>query len=172
MFQDEARFGRISEARGCWVPSKVRPVVGCQLIREYTYTYAAVSPHDGIMDSLILPEVNTSLMSLFLEEVGRRHRDEFILMVMDGASWHNSNELEVPKNMRLIMLPPYCAELNPAEHLREEMREKDFADIVFDSMDAVEDQLAYSLRRLENEKEKVASITGFGWIINIPLIAN
>jgi hypothetical protein len=38
-------------------------------------------------------------------------------------------------------------------------------------MDAVEEQLNHSLARLENEKEKVASITGFQWIINIPLIA-
>ena len=62
MFQDEARFGRISDARRCWVPADIRPVVGCQLVREYTYAYAAVSPHDGIMDSLVLPEVNASLM--------------------------------------------------------------------------------------------------------------
>jgi transposase len=171
MFQDEARFGRINEARGCWVPRNLRPIVGYQLIREYTYAYAAVSPHDGVMDSLILPEVNASLMSLFLKEVGRRHRDEFILMFTDGASWHNSKDLAVPKNMRLSMLPPYCAEINPVEHLWEEMREKDFANIVFHSMDAVEEQLNHSLARLENEKEKVASITGFHWIINIPLIA-
>lgn len=149
MFQDEARFGRISDARRCWVPADIRPVVGCQLVREYTYAYAAVSPHDGIMDSLVLPEVNASLMSLFLDEVARRHNDEFIFMVMDGAAWHNAEDLKIPENMRIQVLPPYCAEINPSEHIWEEMREKDFANQVFDSMDAVEDQLVYSLARLE-----------------------
>jgi len=52
--------------------------------------------------------------------------------------------------MRIELLPPYCAEINPSEHLWEEMRGKDFANKVFGSMNAVEDQLVYSLARLEN----------------------
>ena len=57
---------------------------------EYTYAYAAVSPVDGVMDSLILPEVNTAAFELFLEEVATRHADEFVLMFMDGAGWHTT----------------------------------------------------------------------------------
>jgi len=70
----------------------VRPVVGCQVVREYTYAYAAVSPVDGVMDSLILPEVNTADFELFLEEVATRHADEFVLMFMDGAEWHTTKK--------------------------------------------------------------------------------
>lgn len=171
MFQDEARFGRISDVRRCWVPAGIRPVVGCQIVREYTYAYAAVSPHDGIMDSLVLPEVNALLMSLFLDEVARRHSDEFVIVVMDGASWHSAKDLKVPENMRIELLPPYCAEINPAEHLWEEMREKDFGNKVFNSMDAVEEQMIDSLACLEKSHDKVVSLAGFHWIINISLIA-
>jgi hypothetical protein len=46
-----------------------------------------VSPQDGILDSLVLPEVKAGTMSLFLAEVARRHEKEFILMVLDGAGW-------------------------------------------------------------------------------------
>lgn len=74
--------------------------------------------------------------------------------------------------MRIELLPPYCAEINPSEHLWEEMRGKDFANKVFGSMNAVEDQLVYSLARLEKSHDLVASLTGFNWIINIPLNAN
>ena len=35
-------------------------------------------------------------------------------MVMDQAGWHLAGELVVPANMRLIFLPPYSPELNPA----------------------------------------------------------
>jgi len=42
----------------------------------YQYAYAAVSPVDGIMDSLILPEVNASVFELFLNEVSSRHLPE------------------------------------------------------------------------------------------------
>jgi transposase len=32
--------------------------------------------------------------------------------------------LKIPGNMRLIALPPYAPELNPVEHLWDELREK------------------------------------------------
>ena len=38
-------------------------------VRSCESTYAAVSPHDGTMDSLILPLVSEQAMSLFLREV-------------------------------------------------------------------------------------------------------
>jgi len=85
MFQDEGRFGRINDPRRCWAPPGVRPQVGAQLVREYSYAFAAVSPQDGTLDSLILPEVNTETMSIFLAEVAARHPQDFILMVLDGA---------------------------------------------------------------------------------------
>src|SRR3954447_8270057 len=43
MFQDEARFGRISDPRRCWAPPGVRPEVKGQVVREYEYALAAVS---------------------------------------------------------------------------------------------------------------------------------
>jgi len=43
MFQDEARFGRMSDPRSCWAPAPHRPVVNLALIREFRYEYAAVS---------------------------------------------------------------------------------------------------------------------------------
>jgi hypothetical protein len=46
-FQDEARFGRLSDPRRCWAPAPIRPMVGVALIREYIYAFATVSPKDG-----------------------------------------------------------------------------------------------------------------------------
>lgn len=171
MFQDEARFGRIHPAKRCWAPPGIRPVVCAQMVREYTYVYAAVSPHDGVLDSLILPLVNVPVMSLFLEEVARRHADEFIVMVLDGAAWHLSEELLVPDNMRLVALPAYSPELNPAEHLWDEIREKWFPNLVFHDQGAVEDVVEDALHTLESDPIRVAKLAGFEWITNIYLIA-
>jgi transposase len=118
-----------------------------QIVREYTYAYAAVSPHDGVMDSLILPEVSERTMSIFLHEVSKRHADEFILMVMDGAGWHRAKELHVPENMALIFLPPYSPELNPVEHIWDNIRENWFGNEVFNSIEGVENQLEKALAR-------------------------
>ncbi|MBV9034855.1 MAG: IS630 family transposase [Acidobacteriaceae bacterium] len=172
MFEDEARFGRISDPRRCWAPAGVRPEVHTQVVREYEYAFAALSPHDGSLDTLVLPSANTEAMSVFLAEVAKRHPNEFLLMVLDGAGWHQAKRLQVPANMRLIPLPAWSPQLNPVEHLWDEVREKWFANRVFDSMAAVEDQLVLALTMLENDLQRVASLTGFAWIRSIPLNAN
>jgi hypothetical protein len=56
-----------------------------QIVREYTYAFGAVSPHDGALDTLVLPVVTAAAMSIFLAKVARRHPEEFIVMVLDGA---------------------------------------------------------------------------------------
>jgi transposase len=149
----------------------MRPQVSAQLVREFTYAFAAVSPHDGVLDSLVLPEVTAETMSLFLAEVAARHPEDFILMFLDQAGWHKAKALVVPANMRLEWLPPYSPECNPVEHLWDEIREKWFANRLFRGLDAVEDTLVTALHTLETETERVGSITGFDWIISIPLNA-
>lgn len=172
MFQDEGRFGLLGSPRRCWAPRGVRPTVGARLERKYIYAFSAVSPHDGVMDSLVLPWVNAETMSLFLAEVAQRHADEFIFMVMDQAGWHIAGELAVPENMRLMYLPPYSPELNPAEHLWEALREERFANHVFRDLDAVQDVLVDGLAALEADPIRTQSTTGFEWITSISLIAN
>ena len=172
MFQDEARFGRMSDSRRCWAPAGVRPEVSAQVVREYEYAFAAVSPHDGTLDSLVLPAVHAEAMSIFLHEVSQRHPNELILMVLDGAGWHKAKRLLLPANMRLVFLPPWSPQLNPVEHLWDEVREKWFGNRVFDSLSAVEEQLLTALKILEEDSPRVASLAGFDWIGNIPLNAH
>jgi transposase len=166
MFQDEARFGRIADVRRCWCPKPMRPVCQAMVTQEYTYAYAAVSVLDGGLDTLILPRVNGACMQRFLDEVAARHPDERIVMVLDGAGWHQSGSLTLPANLRLLPLPPYSPELNPVEHLWDELREKAFHNRVFNSIDALEDHLEVSLRALENDHDRVHSIVAWPWIID------
>jgi len=165
MFQDEARFGRICDTRRCWCPAPTRPLCQSMVTQEYTYAYAAVSP-DGVLDSLILPHVNSDCMQIFIDEVASRHRNERIIMVLDGAGWHTSGALTIPENMRCVSLPPYAPELNPVEHLWDDLREKAFHNRVFESIDGLENHLETSLRELERNKQRVCSIVAWPWIIN------
>lgn len=171
MFQDEGRFGLLGTPRRCWAPQGVRPVVGARLERKYIYAFSAVSPHDGVMDSLVLPWVNAEMMSMFLAEVAQRHPSEFILMVMDQAGWHVAGGLQVPPNMRLVFLPPYSPELNPAEHLWTALRQDCFANHVFKDLDQVEAALSSGLVSLEADPIRTQSMSGFEWITSISLNA-
>ena len=119
-----------------------------------------------------MPVVTAEVMSTFLGEVARRHPEEFILMVLDGAGWHRANNLTVPENMKLLPLPPYSPQLNPMEPLWDEVWGKWLATIIFDSLDGVEDRLEESLVYLEQDKNLVASTTGCDWLISPSLIAN
>ena len=93
-------------------------------------------------------------------------------MVVDGVGWHQSKSLALPENLRLHFLPPYSPELNPQEHIWDELREKHFHNQAFDSLDALEDQLVKGLSRLEKQPHIVKSITAWNWILNSVSIAN
>lgn len=166
MFQDEARFGRISEVRRCWCPKPLRPLVSAMVTQQYTYAYAALSPADGHLDTLVLPHVNGECMQHFLDEVAARHPSERIVMIVDGAGWHKNQHLPPPANVQLVFLPPYSPELNPVEHLWDDLREKHFHNRVFDSLDALEDQLVDALLAYENDPARVHSLSAWDWIIN------
>jgi transposase len=40
-----------------------------------------------------------------------------ILLVLDNAGWHGAAGLKIPDGIRLVFLPPYSPELQPAETL-------------------------------------------------------
>jgi transposase len=164
MFQDEARFGRINNPKKCWCRKGLRPNVGKQIVRQYTYAYGAFSPKDGVADFLILPNMDGQNMNIFLEELSSRHKDEYILLVCDKAPCHRQGVLLMPSNIKLLYLPPHCPQLNPSENMWDEMREKFFTNLVFDSMDDVEDKLEEAMIYYDRNKEIVKSITGFNWI--------
>lgn len=170
LFEDEGRFGRISDRRRCWAPLPIRPEVGHQIVREYTYAFMAVSPLDGRSASLILPWSNAQTMSIFLKHVASAFPDEHCILVLDGAGWHQAKELQIPPNLHLVPLPPYSQELNPVEHAWDYLRENWFGNDVFSSLDAVEDRLFEGLRHLVLHPEVVKPMTNFSWINTICLV--
>lgn len=167
MFQDEARFGRMSDPRSCWAPAPHRPVVNLALIREFRYEYAAVSPWDGCLDFLTTEKMNTENMSRFLDQVSRKYQNEFVVMVVDGASSHRSKDLVVPENIALTRLPPYSPELNPAEQIWNILRRRYFANRVFDSLDAATAHAELGLAEMAANKLAIRSLTNWPWISDI-----
>ena len=139
------------------------------LTHEYTYAYAAVEPLSGAMDTLILPQVNTHCMQIFLDEVAQRHPENRIVMGLDGAGWHSSKQLIAAPNMRLLSLPPYAPVLNPVEHIWDELWEKCFHNKAFHSIDALEDDLAVGLLAMESAPAVIKSIAAWPWIIDVLL---
>ncbi len=161
MAQDEGRFGRMSRPRRCWAPAHVRPHAPSQVVREATYVFAAVAPEQGLMTSLVLPSADTDMMNLFLAHLSETLAGFFIVMQVDQAGWHRSKTLVVPENIRLIQQPAYSPEVNPVEHLWEELREKYLHNLVFPSLDLVIEILCKGLNALTAQPEHLRSMMFF-----------
>ena len=110
-------------------------------------------------------------MSLYLAEVSRRHPHEHILMFLDRAGWHRAKALVVPPNLTLDWLPPYSPQCNPQELVWREVRRHPFGNHDCRSMRTVEQALVRRLRQLETSPDRIRSLTGFDWIVNIVLNA-
>ena len=171
MFQDEARFGRINDPRRCWAPRGVRPQVCARIVREYTYAFAALSPHDGTLDTLVLPEVKALAMSVFLAEVAQRHPQDDILLVLDGAGWHRGEGFAHSRK-HAVAAP---AALQSAVESGGASLGRDPGEVVSQSRlrqpDGRRRPLVEALAALENNPRQVSQITGFDWIASIPMNA-
>ena len=164
MFADEARFGRINRPRPCWAPAGTRPQVASQLIREYVYLYGAVSPKDGTCVFLVMPAPDSECFQIFLDTLAKKYSRELILLVVDGAGNHVSDQIEIPANIIVQRLPPYAPELNPQENLWHEIREKIFKNYALKSMNEVNAKLDEAALYIERNPKVVKSITSFPYI--------
>ena len=161
MAQDEGRFGRVSVPRRSWAPKGIRPIVHRQIVRQAFYVYTAVCPEMGKMTSLILPYANTEMMNIFLDELSKDFKDYEVILQIDQAGWHKSKELRCPSNIHLIEQPAYSPELNPVEHIWDEIREDYLVNETYNDLDEVMDEVCKALRNLENNPEQLRSMTYF-----------
>jgi hypothetical protein len=172
MFQDEARFGRMVRPKRCWAPAPLPPVVNNGYEREFVYAYGAVSPLEGELDWQLSHQMNTVRMGELLVCISRAHPTEFIVMVVDGASSHKAKDLVIPDNIRLLALPPSAPELNPQEHIWDELREKAFPNRVFSHLEAVIRQLEQGMHGLAGDRDRLRSLTAWPWIVSLNLNAH
>ena len=88
-------------------------------------------------------------------------RDRIIILVLDGAGWH-TEPLAVPEGIRLVFLPPYTPELQPAEtlwtHVDEPIVNKHFDTLA--DLDAV---VAERCVALGNNRDLIRGQAGFHW---------
>lgn len=165
MFQDEAGFGRINKPKHCWCKKGTRPTAPCHHIREYRYVYGAVEPNTGENFFLIMPSCNTNCMKIFLKQLSKEYKNDIIILVCDGATWHKSKGLDIPKNIVITHIPPYTPEMNPIEQIWKQIRSIGFKNEVFNSLNDVIDRLCETINKVT--KSMVKSITLREWIRKI-----
>jgi hypothetical protein len=141
-----------------------RPHAARQIVRQYLYAVAAVSPLDGRLCSLILPWMDAQTMAIFLRFTARTFAAEHCVMFLDQAGWHTATTLRVPRSLTLCKLPARSPELNPVESLWKHIRENYFGQTVIASLQEVETRLCQAFRALDEHPEVVKSLCSYGWI--------
>jgi transposase len=101
------------------------------------------------------------MLPIFLEILAKKYYKELILLFVDGAC---SDELEIPANIMLHLLPPYSPELNPQENIWDEIREKTFKNYALKSMSDVNAKLDEAALYIERNRTLVKFIASFPYI--------
>lgn len=106
--------------------------------RESAYIFGAANPQSGQHVGLVFSTCDTSAMNLHLSLISSAlDPDAHAILIVDGAGWHVSSDLVVPKNISLLNLPPYSPELNPIERLWLRLKERFLSNRMFTDMDAI-----------------------------------
>ena len=99
---------------------------------------------------------------MFLDEFQKVYPNDPITIVMDGAPAHRSAQIDWPKHIQPLSLPPYSPELDPAERLFKELR-RTLANEVFDSIDCLEDDLTDALKPYWENPKVLRKLVGYPW---------
>jgi transposase len=162
---DEHRVGLQPILKRIWTLPGQRPVTPVEHRYAWRYLVGFVHPSSGRTMWHLATTVNIELFSVELEafarEVGASPTKQLVL-VLDGAGWHNSPKLRVPAHMHLLFLPPHSPELQPAEHLwpltNTVLVNRHFADIK-----PLEDAQAERCVALQARPDLIRSTTLFSW---------
>lgn len=164
-FQDEARVGQKGRVCHRWWLKGQRPPGLCDNRFEWVYIFAALCPATGADVALVMPEVSTTAMNLFLAEVSKTLApDVHAVMVLDQAGWHTAKALAVPDNITLVTQPPYSPELNPVERVWLHLRETYLSFRVFPDREAIFQACCDAWNALTAEEGRIKSLTCYPWI--------
>lgn len=146
-----------------WAERGATPRAVRQTEYQWGYLFGAVNPLTGQSSALIAPTVSTELMSEHLRMIAEEAGDDVhVILVLDGAGWHQANALRVPDSMTLLLLPPYAPELMPMERVWQWMRQHDLSNRVFEDAAAIDRACRESWNKLTPDRLK--SITATAWL--------
>jgi transposase len=95
----------------------VKPICPFHQIFKTLYLFGAFSPIDGDSFLLEMPECNGNTFQIYLDHFSKINPNQYKIIVLDNGAFHKASTLKIPPNIKLIFLPPYSPELNPAENM-------------------------------------------------------
>ena len=155
---DEHRYGLLPVIRRVWARKGVRVHAPYKTTYQWGYLHEALEV-DGAhrVELLFTPSINPDVHAVFLKQIAESDPDALHVIVMDQAGFHMKQEDgRVPANIRVLPLPPYCPELNPAEWFGRVVKAPT-VNRIYGSLEKLENHLI-AVARSWSEPSKVASL--------------
>jgi transposase len=165
LFQDEMRYGLMSNYRRSWSKVGQRTVVENQQEYDNSYLYSAIDPINGDSFHLIgVNSVSSISTKFFLEKLKEHYKDYHLIIIWDNAPFHKKKELSEIKDITTLFLPSYSPQLNPVERFYGEIR-KSTANRIFDDLEKQEYVIEQEVVKWMNNTTKMKQLCGYDWII-------
>lgn len=164
------RYGLMTNLRRSWSPIGARAIIPHQQAYLNAYLYSAVSPLTGKGFHLLLPDMTSDIMKIFLEELKKQHPDQEVVVVLDNAPCHKRKDIKNINGLTLINLPSYSPELNPTERYFEEIR-RETANRIFDSLEKCEERIMEAIEKW-SKPDKLKNLIGYEWILKQCVVVN
>jgi len=155
---DEHRYGLLPVIRRVWARKGVRVHAPYKTTYQWGYLHEALEV-DGAhrVELLFTPSINQDVHAVFLKQIAESDPDALHVVVMDQAGFHMKQEdRRIPANIRVLPLPPYCPELNPAEWFGRVVKAPT-VNRIYGSLEKLENHLI-AVARSWSEPSKVASL--------------
>ena len=160
----EARVGQKNKIARRWARRGTRPRAPHDQRTSSVYIFGAICPQQGKGAALVMPRCDTQAMSLHLAEVAQAVAPgAHGVMLMDRAGWHRAEDLVVPDNLTLVLLPARAPELNPVENIWHFLRENWLSSRVFASYRDIVDHCCDAWNRLVDQPWLIMSIGLRDW---------
>ena len=100
-----------------------RPLISSEIKREYGYLFGLIEPLTGQDFMLEMPGLDTVTMQIFMNEFAKEDSASLPMILVDNASAHTTDKLQVGENIVFIFLPACSPELNPIERFWKELKD-------------------------------------------------
>lgn len=155
---DEHRYGLLPVIRRVWARKGVRVHAPYKTTYQWGYLHEALEV-DGKhqVELLLTPSISQDAHAVFLKQIAESDPEALHVVVMDQAGFHMKQEdRRVPANIRVLPLPPYCPELNPAEWFGRVVKAP-MVNRIYQTLEKLEEHLIAVARRW-SEPSKVESL--------------
>ena len=158
---DEMRYGLHPLLRKMWSLIGTRVVASVNRRFKWGYVFGAIEVAGSGSEFLYADGLSKSMDALFIKQIAASAPEKIHVIIGDGAGFHHKEgqdqEAALPKNVRILTLPPYCPELNPIEKFWDIIKDA-ICTVNWKNLDQLEEKMTQILREWWEKPEGFSSL--------------